>query len=246
MVEHLLHLTLRSVLAQSDTDFRVILAAHDVPAPWLRVEADPRFTFLRGDWPASEPTAANDDGGRKKWLIKKAVRAAGGGLLMFLDADDWVSRDLVQRARSTIVPGDVGAVLTSGLALDYATLHAAPFPIAGAFDGAFHELCGSSTIGRVMPNSGDPIRLDPHAALGSHHEWIESAERLGVSLAALPARGAYLVGTGQNHSERQGPFAAWRRKVTDAVRGAGAPLCPRLAHEFGQSLAGLKPHPSPA
>jgi hypothetical protein len=33
LVEHLLDLTLRSVLAQRDGDFRVLLAAHDLPEP---------------------------------------------------------------------------------------------------------------------------------------------------------------------------------------------------------------------
>src|SRR3546814_9009510 len=94
LVEHLFGLTLRSVLAQTEADFRVILAAHDVPAPWRRVAHDPRFRLARADWAPEPPTAANDDGGRKKWLIKQMVRTAGGGLIMFLDGDDWVSRDL--------------------------------------------------------------------------------------------------------------------------------------------------------
>jgi hypothetical protein len=240
-VEHLLDLTLRSVLAQTDGDFRVILAAHDRPACWRRVEHDPRFTRLEADWPIAAPTAANDDGGRKKWLIKQAVREGGGGLLMFLDADDWVSRDLVRAARATITPGDVGAIITDGVALDYATLRAAAFPLGDTFAGGFHELCGSCTIGRVVPDSDDPLLRDPHTALGSHHEWATGAERQGVSLARLPVGGVYMVGTGQNHSERQGPFAAWRRAVTESVRRDGTPVDPAMAETFGQDVAALRP-----
>jgi hypothetical protein len=235
-VEHLFGLTLRSVLAQRDGDFRVLLAAHDVPAPWRKVEADPRFTFLPADWTAEKPTAANDDGGRKKWLIKQAVGELGGGLLMFLDADDWVSRGLVQAARAAMRPGDVGAILTDGLALDHESGRAATFPVVGAYEGPFHHLCGSSTIGRVVPSSADSFQRDPHAALGSHHEWEERASERGVSLARLTARGMYIVGTGQNHSEHYGPFAAWRRDVTQAVRDRGTPISPALAEEFGQGL----------
>src|SRR3546814_5385132 len=53
-------------------------------------------------------------------------------LLMFLDGDDWVARDLVHRSREAMSPHDVGAILADGLALDYESLRIAPFPIAGA------------------------------------------------------------------------------------------------------------------
>ncbi|MET0269300.1 MAG: hypothetical protein ABW173_02625 [Sphingomonas sp.] len=239
LVEHLFALTLRSVLAQSDPDFLLILAAHDVPAAWARVADDPRFVLLRADWPPTPPTPANDDGDAKKSLIKERVRALGGGLLMFLDADDWVSGDLVATARAGIGPADAGALLANGFALDHASLRLSPFPIARAFDGLFHRLCGSSTIGRVDPASDDPVARDPHDALGSHHDWGERALNLGVSLAQLDARGVYMVGTGQNHSERQGPFAEWRREVTRIVRDHGTPLDEELAEAFGQRLADI-------
>lgn len=235
LVEHLFELTLRSVLAQSDADFRVLLAAHDVPARWRSLATDPRFVLLQADWPAQHPTVANDDGGRKKWLIKQAVRRSGGGLLMFLDADDWVSSDLVRTARSTMKPDDVGAIVSDGYALDHASLRVLRFPIADAFNGEFHELCGSSTIGRVVPDSSDPIRLDPHEALGSHHQWLKSASDQNVALARLAVAGMYLVGTGQNHSEQHGPNGDWRKNVTEVVRQSGVPLEPGLAAEFGQS-----------
>ncbi|WP_375382822.1 glycosyltransferase family A protein [uncultured Sphingomonas sp.] len=234
LVEHLLGLTLRSVLAQTDADFHVVLAAHDVPMPWAELARDERFTLLRADWPPEPVTAANDDGGVKKWRIKQHVRAAGGGLLMFLDADDWVSRDLVARARAQITAHDVGAIVADGFALDWRSRRLARFPVAGMSTGAFHELCGSSAIGRVVPGSDDPMLLDPHLTLGSHHEWLDTAAAHGVTLARLDARAVYMVGTGQNHSEREGPFATWRREVSEAVRRTGTPIDTPIAHEFGQ------------
>lgn len=159
---------------------------------------------------------------------------------MFLDADDWVSRDLVRTARSTMKPDDVGAIISDGYALDHASLRVQRFPIGGAFDGDFHELCGSSTIGRVVPDSSELVRLDPHAALGSHHRWLESAVEQKVSLARLVTAGMYLVGTGQNHSEEHGPNAGWRKDVTAVVRQLGAPIAARLAAEFGQCSSCLR------
>ncbi len=225
LVDDLLALTLGSVLAQGDGDFAVMLAGHDRPPAWKRLAAgDPRFAFLAADWPPEAPSAANDDGGRKKWLVKQAVREEGGGLLMFLDADDWVDRDLVRAARASIAPADVGGLIGEGVAVDVASGRAARFPVSADFPAAFHELCGSSTVGRVEPASGDAVRRDPHAVLGSHHEWAENAARDGHRLARLDVRGAYLVGTGESHSEKQGPYAAWRRAFARAVRDAGEPL----------------------
>lgn len=238
VVDHLFGLTLRSLLAQDDGDFRVILAAHDVPAAWGSVAGDSRFGVIAADWPVAAPTAANDDGGRKKWLIRQAVRAAGGGLLMFLDADDWIARDLVRTARSAIGPDDVGGLVADGFALDHASLNAMPFPIAGAFAGPFHALCGSSTIGRI--DAAAPHERDPQATLGSHHEWRARAAELGLPLALLPTSGVYVIGTGQNHSEAQSPFAAWRGEVTAAVRRGGTPLTPAAAARFGQEADRLR------
>jgi hypothetical protein len=238
-VEHLFALTLGSVLAQTDQDFHVILAAHDVPAAWARVSGDARFHVMHADWPPAPPTSANDDGGRKKWLIKAAIRDRGGGLLMFLDADDWVPRVLVQVARATISPHDVGAIVTAGFALDYASLRCMRFPICGAYDGPFHEVCGSSTIGRIVPTATTPDRLDPHAVLGSHHEWEAVAVQRGLSLARLAVACLYMIGTGQNHSEAQGPFAEWRRHLARVVRAHGKLLSADLAQCFGQDLCQL-------
>ena len=234
-VEHLLGLTLRSVLAQDDADFRVLLAAHDVPEAWRAVRDDPRFTFLPADWVPEPPTAANDDGGRKKWLVKRRVGAEGGGLLMFLDADDWVASDLVRHARDVVGPDDIGAVISSGYAIDYRSGRTMAFPIGGGFDAEFHQLCGSSTVARVVPGAEDPLRSDPHAVLGSHHEWPQVAARHGVALARLDTVGGYLIGTGTNHSERESPVAWWRREITDEVRRRGEPLTASLAGRFGQA-----------
>src|SRR5690606_10815211 len=87
LVEALLDLTLASVRAQTDPNFRVVLVGHDRPG---RLPRDPRFAFLEADWPVEAPGPDNADSGRKRYLINEFVLARGGGYLMFLDADDWV------------------------------------------------------------------------------------------------------------------------------------------------------------
>lgn len=236
-ISDLLELTLRSVLAQTDGDFRLLLAGHDEPESWKDLtRGDSRFRFLQAGWRPEAPTSRNDDGGRKKWLIKDHVRQSCGGLLMYLDADDLLDRRLVELARAMIPRDHVGAVVGQGVLIDFATLRAVRLPHARVFDGDFYRLCGSSTIGRVEPTSRDPLRRDPHGGLGSHHQWPEAAQRSGVALTKLPLWGAYFVNTSENHSELHGPFARWRRTLNEAVAVEGAPVDRELASRFGLDL----------
>ena len=234
LVDRLFALTLRSVLAQTDRDFRVVVAGHDRPPCWgALVAGDARFGFVEADWTPAAPTLANDDGGAKKALIHARVLADGRGLLMFLHADDWVDRDLVRAARAAIGPAQIGAIIARGWAYDWRTGRAARFPVAGGFDGAFHALCGSSTLARIDPTSDDPVRRDPHAALGWHAGWDRVARELGLDLAMLDVEGVYLVGTERSHSECQGPYANWRRGFAQAVRDAGRPFAAAEWARFG-------------
>ena len=237
-IDELLRLTLRSVAAQTDDDYEVVLAGHDRPESWLQhAEGDPRFRFLQSEWPPEEPTSRNDDGGMKRWRIKEYMQESGGGLLMYLDADDLIDRRLVEAARAGIRREHVGGIVGGGVIVDFGTWNAAVLPDARVYDGPFHELCGSTTVGRIEPDSPDPVRRDPHEALGSHHVWPARAGEIGVELAELPVWGAYLVNTSQNHSETHGPYAEWRRQLNSAIAEVGEPLSAELEARFGLAPA---------
>lgn len=62
---------------------------------------------------------------------------------------------------------------------------------------------------------------------------------MGVSLAHLPLSGAYLVNTGQNHSEMHGPYATWRRALSAAVRRFGEPVDQSIAASLGLEMKHL-------
>ncbi len=227
----LLDLTLGSLEAQSAGGFSVLLAGHDLPEP-----ARGRVQFIKADWPADAPDAANNDAGRKKKAIEEAVMARGGGLLMFVDADDWVDTGLVAAARAALADGRCGAVVGGGVAVDIRSLRVAPLPHPAIFDRGFHALCGSSTLARLSPAAPDPLRRNPFAVLHEHYRFPEMARRHGLPVAELPVAGAYLVNTAENHSETAGPFAAWRRALNAGVNAHGAPLSQRLAARFGLDL----------
>ncbi len=230
LVEALGDLTLVSVRAQTDQDFRVVIAGHDRPHTRMR---DPRVEFLEVDWPVEAPGPHNGDSGRKKRALEDLVLARGGGLLMLLDADDWVDTTLVEAARATLGPDRVGGLIEAGLVLDFQTLRVARIPDARVFAQPFHRICGSSAIGRLRPDAPEPLRRNPCRVLGSHHQWVEVARAHGADLARLPVSGSYLVNTSENHSEVHGPHAGWRRRLTGSVSRHGRPIDDPLAGRFG-------------
>jgi hypothetical protein len=229
LVEALLGLTLASVRAQTDRNFRVIIAGHDRPRC---IPADDRFMFLKSDWPAEAPDSRNCDAGRKKYALKEAVLQEGGGLLMYLDADDWIDARLVETARRAIGPEHVGGIVDTGFAIDFRNLTVTPLPHPRVFAGGFHRLCGSSVVARMRPQDSDAFRRDPWSMIVSHHEWIEAARAQEAAVARLPVAGGYLINTSENHSELYGPYAEWRRGIRRS-RGSGGPAA---RHRSGAPL----------
>lgn len=226
-------MTLDSILAQSDQNFRIVVAGHDRPSNF---PDDPRIEFLEADWPAEPQRSDNLDRGRKVHAINALVMVRGGGLLMIVDADDWIDKHLVESARALIGPDHIGGVTTAGFATDFRTLRTAKLPDPRIFAGGFHQLCGTSTVAQLRPGHRDPLRRDPHRVLHEHYRWIEVAREFGVPLVQLPSRNTYLINTSENHSETQGPFADWRREFTRAVNAIGTPLTKEMAASFGLEL----------
>jgi hypothetical protein len=237
LIEALLDLTLASIRAQTDPNFRVVIACHD--RPHLTFD-DPRFEFVEVAWPVQEPGPHNDDSGRKKHALGDLVLERGGGLLMILDADDWVDVRLVAAARATIGVDQIGGLIEAGVVTDFQTLRAAPLPHPQVSELAFHRFCGSSGVVRLRPEASDPLRRNPFNVLCSHHHWVEVAAEHGAELARLPVSGSYVINTTENHSEVHGPYAEWRRTFTARVNRAGKDVDGALAARFGLDLARLR------
>ncbi len=227
LVQALLDLTLRSLAVQAGPDIRILVAGHDRPRTAVAHE------FLGATWPAESVRADNLDSGRKKHAISQHVLETGGGLLMFVDADDWVDARLVETARARIAPGDVGGLIQAGYATDLRSLRACPLPHPQVFTGGFHEVCGSCAVAVLKPSHPDPLRRDPTAILHEHYRWIDVAREHGVTWATLDVFGNYLVNTAANHSETHGPFATWRRDFNAAVTRMGMPADQAFLGRFG-------------
>ncbi len=233
LVEALLDLTLASILAQSDHRFSVVIAGHDRPA--IRWD-DSRISFLRVPYPAASQCAGNADRGRKVYAIAEHVLHEGGGLLAFIDADDWVDRRFVEVSRASLGGGEIGGFLQGGLAVDLASLKAITVPDARVFPGGFVEICGSSIVARLRPGAVDPVERNPHGMLHEHHRWPEARALDPGRIVELPLVNAYVVNSTENHSEQAGPFTDWRRELNEGVNRFGRVLAADDAARLGLSL----------
>jgi hypothetical protein len=194
----LLDHTLKSVLQQEDEEFSVLLACHE--APDIPAIADPRITILTTKHRVPTTFAEQmADKGKKKRVCTAAFKMLGGGYLMFLDADDMVSRKLVRSVRSH--PTDDGYIITQGYHYDSKTQHYHRIP-------AFDKRCGSCAVFRFsvddLPDHPDDPRIAFCDRYGNHTEWREMARRLGRTLEPIGFPAAvHVVETNENASAIQ-------------------------------------------
>lgn len=229
-VESLLEATLASITAQTVDNFIVIVVGHQPPGFLL----PPNTVFVPVDFPA--PVAENGPhAGREAFVWDKGTKI-GVGLLaarshnpdrvMIFDADDFVSRDLVEFSQGQ--PGEFGWMIRHGLM--YSQSRNAYRHITG-----FNRTCGTCAI---VPFSAYavPAELGVDATqdqigeafgerlwriLGAHREADEWFAAHDVAMYDLPFPGAvYHVDTGENHSGK-------------ALAGLAHPLSARVCDQFG-------------
>lgn len=229
-VETLLRDTLGSLTRQVCDEYVVIVVGNRRPTFPLPA----RTHFVEVDFPPPSPRAGPQTGmpsviwdkGTKATIGLIAAREFGPDYVMFVDADDFVHRDLAGFCRDH--PGQHGWVVRRGWM--YSRTRNAYAPKWKLF-----RICGSTYI--VPPAAyAIPEVLTVHAAqqqivdavgelfenvLGEHRYALEWWRERGVDLRPLPFRGTvYQVDTGENHSG-------------NVLLGPGMPYHPRLARDFG-------------
>ncbi|MEM7386688.1 MAG: hypothetical protein AAF514_17260, partial [Verrucomicrobiota bacterium] len=187
--------TIRSICAQTDDHFQVLLIANQLPAdlpdhPALRTIVEP-FP------PPKYPTDRMVDKWRKVQRGLIEVRSQAPFHTMIVDADDCVSRRLsshVHRKGSR-----------HGWILDRGFLHDEGSRTALLQEG-FDLICGTSSI--VYTDRDDlPESMDENPGhfpiLANGHTGIRKAMKvLGKPLRHLPFAGScYILGTNENHSQ---------------------------------------------
>jgi hypothetical protein len=220
-VEARLSATLTSILAQSDTNFIVLAACHDVPSsPEL---ADPRVTVLRTDTPPPRDFAEMMlDKKHKRRMMAVEFGRRGAGFFMLTDEDDLVSNRLVEFARSTNDPN--GYIVKAGWIYDSTNQTLVAHP-------ALNLRCGTCAIFNFakddLPTSMDDTVHRRHDDFGKHFEFEETAAALGRPLRPIPFPSVIYVVHGENFSIAEKRSAALPRRVVRYIRRLPEALKPR-------------------
>lgn len=229
----LLRDTVLSALGQSDRNFKIIVACHDRPD--LGDITDDRVMVLQGDFPAPRSLLEQAyDKRAKKRLAAIEIRRQGGGYVMLLDSDDFVSRRLVEFVSRDADPD--GYYFSDGY--EFFARDNVMRPVEN-----FYRLCGSCYIVRYLPEQL-PMSLDdsetPFDAFKNHRLILDTAKELGLDLKPLPFPGAvYLRENGENHSvsvQATRRFSRYKAKlIVDQIMrrlGVGRGISQALAGEF--------------
>ena len=225
--------TLNSVYQQTDSEFRVIVACHDLPE--LSREYDSRVEFLQTDIPTPRtPFEMMQDKGYKLSMIGKRIREYGGGYTMIVDADDLVSCRIAEYVNKH--PGCNGFVSKYGYIYNKGDTW-----VRKALQP--DHVCGSCLI--VNYSVDDlPAELPASPADESEKKYIirkahpsirPYLKKNGRPLDIIPfPTTVYVRGTGDNHSMLDGGRLGIKRRLEQVVHRK-LPI-KKIADEFGLHL----------
>ncbi|MBS4194927.1 hypothetical protein [Lederbergia citri] len=136
-VQDNLGLTLRSLLNNTDQNFRIIIAGHEKPN--IEELNDKRITWLSVKFPPPlNARRATRDKLRKRMVIGAFLRKNGfSGYFMPLDADDWIHYRFVEYIRS--LPISNALIINKGFMVN--VLQSEIWK-----QDQFYKYCGSSTV----------------------------------------------------------------------------------------------------
>lgn len=190
--------TLWSVYNQTDPNFRVIVACHDIPR--LNHEYDDRVEFIKVDYPIpNDREEMMYDKGYKVHTIGMRIRELGGGFTMLVDADDIQSNKIAEYVNAH--PDSNGFVAHNGYY----------YHVGDNFIKKGHKFPnGSSTIvkysvedlpSEYYPEAVASENTNPHIIRKRHGDIPKICAEMGRPLKALPfIASIYVRETGDNHS----------------------------------------------
>ena len=179
-VELALRDTLRSIRGSTQKDFLVVIAGHDEPD--LGAEGHSRVIFLKVPFDVpTNPKEGSKDARRKRCYIAAWLRQITNKncIVMFLDADDWISNRLVAYVLGAREPD--GFVVASGYKFDSR---------CGQFQFLrrdFDRSCGSSFILRLRNEELPRNWQEDHFVCSSiHRKRRQACETAGKNISEVP------------------------------------------------------------
>lgn len=223
--------TIRSIQGQTDGDFRILVACHEIPD--MDGLKDPRLEFIVAghDRPVDIPSQFSDKHAKIR-LIGEEICRRGGGYFFLLDADDLVSCNITAFIHRD--DNQRGYLIEQGYVLNIGrrSLH--------AIDDFWWQ-CGSCAVFYLKPDdlalgdSGLPARIGRHSG---HRRYPRISEECGRPLAPLPFPAAiYVRNHGENRSSQRRPWKVnsvrnWFYRAANLFRGLG-PIPEGLRFAFG-------------
>lgn len=229
---HLVDATIRSIIAQTDPAWRIILVGSD--APTLTAPIDDRCEFIATtrDFGDGSLRGRQADAGYKRNLAERYARARGAGFIFFCDSDDLVSRHLVAAIREANHP--YGCILGRGYIIDAEQARIAPLPLKNdvlSLDEQSASCAAFNTLALESIVASDVNRF-------GHVRFREAMYREGRPMLDLPLRGSiYARFTSTNMSDLYHPVGAGAESpaqhLRDAIDEQAVPMTEDLRGEFG-------------
>jgi len=210
--------TLSSIYGQTDPNFRILVACHDIPN--LTKEYDDRVEFLIANSPI--PRTKREmmkDKGYKISMIAKRVREIGAGYIMLVDADDLISNRIAGYVNNH--PGRNGFKSKYGYVFYEGTSYlkriASPYRTCGSCSIVYY---GLDDLPESLPeNPWDDVYRDQWIIRKSCRELPRFLMEQGRPLKTMPfPTTVYVRNTGENHSMINGGDLSWKRKVEMFLR----------------------------
>ena len=232
-VQNNLRRTLRTLFWQRDANFHVIVCGHDKPdfgkfedkVSWLPVHWDP---------PTAKEQYSQDKSRKRKWILVNLNRLleANEGLYYFLlDADDLLSKDVVEFIRSN--DNRTGYLVDKGYVFDNSNGNLAKM---NKDSRPFYKSCGSSAV-FWLDKKDLPKKLSDKttfwSALIDHKEYPEVCEAHGRPLRTFPFYAAmYMLNHGNNNTEEKNNNVIQQRHASDFKIDSGSDV-ERILRRFG-------------
>ena len=195
LVSNLCRLTLQSLHAQSSNGSQTLLICHELPEGENALPDS--VEVVKADFPPPSQSAfacRDNDKWRKLQLGLSLLAADPSEFFMFVDADDWVHRNLSEHLQRTR-PNN-GAAITKGYLYEVGS---------GWVRRNNQHWCGTSFAIRsrsVHPRNRNPLEIERCLALTAGHTSIATAMReAGKPLDNLPFRGAVNLTHPEQHSK---------------------------------------------
>ena len=233
-VEAVLNRTLRSIYNQTDQDFTILIACHEIPDTDFADREN--LHFLTVDYPVfRDPELTRADRNLKMRRCAVEMHQRGGGYMFGVDYDDLVSNRIVQFVRENEHP--YGYIMPVGFEGDAVSRVIWDLPGSKRIGPRFCQCCGTCAILRFsaddLPSSFDDTAPHTFDSFCSHHHiWEERSRDLGRPLAHLPFPGTiYVADPGMQMSALTGERGP--RMRLNQLLGHRRPMTEAQVAEFG-------------